>query len=96
MIERTDNEDLALVYQNLMKGSRNHMRAFAGLLEANGISYEAQFISADLLEQILSTPKERGPVDASGEPTTCQDAGGVSGPGRDDSPDRRRSQGRRS
>ena len=28
-LERSNNEDLAMLYQNLMKGSRNHLRAFA-------------------------------------------------------------------
>ena len=96
MIERTDTDDLALVYHDLMKGTRNHLRAFAGLLAANGIDYEAQLISVDLLEEILSTPKERGPVDAQGEPTTCQEAGAPGGPRRGDYPDMRPRQGRRS
>lgn len=32
-IAQTDNEDLILVYQNLLKGSQNHLRAFSSTLE---------------------------------------------------------------
>jgi hypothetical protein len=54
----TDNEDIALLYQNLMKGSRNHMRSFVRLLERQGGEYEAQFIDADYLDTILSYNQE--------------------------------------
>ncbi|MCB2203517.1 DUF2202 domain-containing protein [bacterium] len=56
----TQAEDILLVYGNLTRGSRNHMRAFYGQITANGGSYAAQFISADLLQDIISSPRERG------------------------------------
>jgi len=56
----TDNEDLKIVYQNLLEGSQNHMRAFAGRLAAIGVTYEAQYITADKLEEILSSPQNAG------------------------------------
>jgi hypothetical protein len=68
---RTDNEDIRTVYQNLQKGSRNHLRAFVGLLEDSGVTYDPQYISADEFEQIMSTPWERGCVDADGESGDC-------------------------
>ena len=41
MIE-TDESDLDRVYGNLMAGSENHLRAFAGLIEnLTGVPYEA-------------------------------------------------------
>ena len=45
-----------------MKGSRNHLRSFARILERLGINYEPQYISAEEYEQIVSTPHEIGPV----------------------------------
>ena len=43
MLKRTDKPDLTSVYENLMKGSRNHLRSFCSLLETMGVTYEAQF-----------------------------------------------------
>ena len=62
LIADTNNDDLKIVYQNLLKGSRNHMRAFDMQLSRNGINYEAQFISNESLSVILNTDMERGAV----------------------------------
>lgn len=62
LIEDTDNDDLKIVYQNLLKGSRNHMRAFDMQLSRNGIDYQAQYISDESLSIILNTDMERGAV----------------------------------
>ncbi|NPA14853.1 MAG: DUF2202 domain-containing protein [Aquificae bacterium] len=59
-LKRTDNRDIQIVYTNLMKGSRNHMRAFVGLLKRFGGSYTPQYISKEEFEKIISTPIERG------------------------------------
>ena len=75
-LSRTDNEDIAIVYQNLMKGSRNHLRAFVGQLESRSESYEPSYLSIEEYEEIISTPKERGAVDADGEPMACRGGGG--------------------
>jgi len=56
----TDNDDLRIIYQNLQKGSRNHMRAFAGQLEVLRESYAAQYTSAAALAEILASPHESG------------------------------------
>jgi len=56
----TDNDDLKTVYQNLLQGSQNHIRAFVGRLEAIGESYEAQYISAAELTEILAKPDNAG------------------------------------
>jgi hypothetical protein len=80
-LSRTDNEDLSIVYQNLWKGSRNHLRSFVGLLEANGVTYEPQYISQEEFDAIVDSPKEHGMVDADGEPMDCGGGGG-NGPGR--------------
>ncbi|ABR56472.1 conserved hypothetical protein [Methanococcus aeolicus Nankai-3] len=59
-ISKTDNEDIKLVYENLMKGSRNHMRAFVRMLDSYGANYTPQYISSEEYEQILSSSMERG------------------------------------
>ncbi|MCK9344861.1 MAG: DUF2202 domain-containing protein [Candidatus Pacebacteria bacterium] len=56
----TDNEDIKLVYGNLTRGSRNHIRSFTSQLAARGMTYTATYISADSLAQILATPREQG------------------------------------
>ena len=75
-LARTDNEDVRTVYQNLQKGSRNHLRAFAGLLEDSGIPYEPLYIPAALFDEIVNSPVERGRVDANGDALNCPDRGG--------------------
>lgn len=67
-IARTDNQDIKTVYQNLMKGSRNHMRAFVRLLRRYGSDYTPQFISQAEFNRIVSTPHERGFYSAEGKP----------------------------
>lgn len=61
-----DNEDILALYQNLMKGSRNHLRAFSSQLSLTGEEYEAQYLSADEVDAIISSPMERGLVDSTG------------------------------
>lgn len=56
----TDNEAITLVYENLMKGSRNHLRAFVSTLEKQGFEYAPQYLSQDEYEDIISSPVERG------------------------------------
>ncbi len=49
-IDQTDNEDLLLVYQNLLKGSYNHLRAFTSTLEKQtGEIYQLQLLEANAL-----------------------------------------------
>ncbi len=63
----TDNEDVKTVFQNLLKGSRNHLRSFTLLLERNGESYAAQYLTQEEVDQIIASEKERGFVNADGE-----------------------------
>ena len=55
-----DNIDIQTVYENLMKGSRNHLRSFYKQLTAQGGSYEPQYISLEEYEAILASDMERG------------------------------------
>ena len=59
-INKTDNEDIKFVYENLMKGSRNHLRAFVRMLNNYGVNYSPQYISKEEYEQIINSQMERG------------------------------------
>lgn len=67
-IAQADNSDIRTVYQNLMKGSRNHLRAFVRHLKKYGVSYEAQYLSQNEVDEIINSPMERGLVDEDGNP----------------------------
>jgi len=57
----SDNEDVKCVFQNLRRGSENHMRAFIRQLQANGGTYKPQYISEKEFNTILnSTGNRRG------------------------------------
>jgi len=60
MVANTDKPDLLSVYENLMKGSRNHMRSFCGLLETFGESYTAQYLTQEEVDAIVSSDRETG------------------------------------
>jgi hypothetical protein len=58
-IERSDNADLDATYENLLCGSRNHLRAFARNLESmTGQPYAALVISQEEVDAILGSPME--------------------------------------
>ena len=62
LIAQTENQDILLVYNNLVKGSRNHMRSFIEQIENNGGTYTAQFIEQSELDEIISSSQERGAI----------------------------------
>jgi len=53
-----DNQDITLVYENLLKGSRNHLRSFVKSLETEGITYSPQYLSQQVYDDIVSSPME--------------------------------------
>lgn len=57
-IERTDRADIDQVYENLMRGSRNHLRAFVTQLTAAGETYTPLYLAADEFNAIISSPAE--------------------------------------
>lgn len=59
-INETSQADLIKVYENLLRGSRNHLRAFVGQIEGQGTAYTAQVLSAEEVDAIVSTSMERG------------------------------------
>ena len=59
-MDDVDNTDIELVFSNLTKGSRNHMRAFNGHLANQGYTYVPQYISQDYFDEIIDSPWEVG------------------------------------
>ena len=53
-----DNDDIVMVYENLMKGSRNHLRAFVRNLETQGIDYATLYLDPGVYEDIVNSPME--------------------------------------
>jgi hypothetical protein len=76
-IAGTTRPDIAAVYENLMKGSRNHLRAFVGLIENQGIAYTAQALPQAEVDAIVNSPRERGNANGGG-----RGQGGGAGMGR--------------
>ena len=56
-----DTADILMVYDNLLLGSRNHLRAFMKVLVQQGGSYEPQYISQPEFDAIVNSPVETGP-----------------------------------
>ena len=61
-IAATDNADIALVFNELMKGSRNHMRAFISQLTKQGVTYTPQYITQAEFDAIVNSPTETGAI----------------------------------
>jgi hypothetical protein len=67
-LARTDNTDIQIVYQNLLKGSRNHLRAFVSQLDARDTFFEPQYLSTIEYAEIIESGKEKGgTVDENGD-----------------------------
>lgn len=66
-IKATDNKDINTVWQNLNRGSRNHMRAFYGLLAAQKIYYPGILLPKSTILAIVNSKKETAPVDENGK-----------------------------
>lgn len=60
LIVSTEEERILQVYENLNKGSRNHMRTFNELLLAYDVNYEPKHITPESFKQIVESPMERG------------------------------------
>lgn len=56
-----DNADILMVYDNLLRGSRNHLRAFMKVLTQQGGIYVPQYISQAEFDAIVNSPMETGP-----------------------------------
>ncbi len=74
-LQKTDNKDIRLIYQNLLKASRNHLRIFISWLQKMGETYKPHYLSPKEFQKIVSSPLERGPVDAKGNPLSLKKKG---------------------
>jgi hypothetical protein len=59
-VAQTNKEDIITVYNNLMKGSRNHLRSFVSVLEKRGVTYKPQYLTTEQYEAIITTSIEKG------------------------------------
>lgn len=60
-IDRLSNhEDIKMVYENLTKGSRNHLRSFYKQITNRGGSYEPIYISQEEFLSIVNSSMEKG------------------------------------
>ena len=55
-----DNADILMVYDNLLRGSRNHLRAYMKVLTQQGGTYVPQYISQAEFDAIVNSPMETG------------------------------------
>ena len=55
-----DNADILLVYDNLLRGSRNHLRSYMKTLIQQGGSYTPQYITQTAFDAIVNSPMESG------------------------------------
>ncbi len=59
-LDATSNENIILVFNNLLRGSRNHLRAFNRQLVRLGVNYTPQYISQDQYDSIINGEQETG------------------------------------
>ena len=57
-LEVNDNQDITFIYENLMMGSRNHLRAFVSNLDKEGVSYSPKYLSQTEFEDIIEAEME--------------------------------------
>ncbi len=57
--QHTSNPELIAVYDRLTCGSRNHMRAFVGQLQANQVIYTPQYLTVSEFNDIVNSAHER-------------------------------------
>ena len=60
LISVTSNKDILNVYENLNRGSRNHMRAFTKQLEKMDVVYTPVYIKKDKFSTIVNGTHEEG------------------------------------
>ncbi|RJP66237.1 MAG: DUF2202 domain-containing protein [Ignavibacteriales bacterium] len=52
--EVVDNQDIQLVYKNLMLGSYNHLKSFVKNLSVQGITYSPQYLDEETYNSIIN------------------------------------------
>lgn len=66
LIASSDNIDLDTLYQNLAKGSRNHLRSFVDQLALLSVTYLPLYLDQAAFDAIIAAEMERGVYDAAG------------------------------
>ena len=56
---QVDNQDIRLVYDNLLKGSRNHLRSYVNTLANLGVTYVPRYMAPADYTAIVTTAIER-------------------------------------
>ena len=59
-MEQVGHTDVEQVYENLMRGSSNHLRAFATQISSAGDVYDAQYLTQAEFDAIAESPKQTG------------------------------------
>lgn len=72
LLTQTNNVDIQTVYQNLVKGARNHLRAFISHIPAED-PYVPQYLTVEEFQEILDANLETGMYDQDGEPAYGHD-----------------------
>lgn len=60
LLETNTNADIQLVYGNLLKGSRNHLRAFVKQINIYGADYSPFVLSDEYYQEIIESAMENG------------------------------------
>jgi hypothetical protein len=58
----TEVAEITALYEHLLRGSRNHLRAFTSQLELRGTTYEPTQLDSATFDAIVSSETERGPA----------------------------------
>ena len=90
-LEKTSNPDIIQVYENLLRGSENHLRAFVSQLESAGVTRAPVLMESEAYETTLASEMQRGnesgaghgegECDHSAEGQQGQGQGGMQGQG---------------
>jgi len=57
-METVDNQDITEAYENLLRGSRNHLRAYVKNIDLQGFYYVPQHLSPEAYDDIINTSME--------------------------------------
>lgn len=71
-LAETDNQDVTLVFEGLLQGSENHLRAFMKLIKRSGGDYVPQYLTQEEFDAILESPRLKGKQKQHGPQTQSQ------------------------
>ncbi|HZL08978.1 MAG TPA: DUF2202 domain-containing protein [Prolixibacteraceae bacterium] len=60
LLAETDNSAVIQIYSNLLRGSRNHLRAFVSTLATYQIIYTPEIMDQDSFDVLVNSPMETG------------------------------------